>query len=139
MIACRSAALAMVLTPMVWAQGEPDPKVWYAKITSPDVQPRCFAGPRSPVYDDVLTEGSVVKVGEVVGEYRRLLLPLGVTGYVHKKFTTEPQEGLVGSEDEAVVGYFLVKAESYDAALDLARDCPSLAVSRLEIREALEM
>ena len=67
----------------------------YAKAVSDELKVRCFASSLSPFYEDALAKGSLIMVGEAVGEYRRVLLPIGVTGYVSKLFTTEPQNGLV--------------------------------------------
>ena len=69
--------------------------VLYAKAVTDALKVRCFASSLSPFYEDELAAGSLVKVGEPFGEYRRVLLPIGVTGYVSKLFTTEPENGMV--------------------------------------------
>ncbi len=66
-----------------------------ATISSEACQVRCFASNLSPVYEARLEQGTVVQVGEEVGEFRRVVLPLGVIGFVSKHFTTEPAEGLI--------------------------------------------
>ena len=66
-----------------------------ATISGEACQVRCFASNLSPVYETTLTPGTVVQVGEAVGEFRRVVLPLGVVGYVSKRFTAEPAEGLI--------------------------------------------
>lgn len=66
-----------------------------ARIESDSVQVRCFASVNSPVYEGVLPKGTVVTVGETTGEFCRVQLPIGVVGYVSKKFTSTPQDGLV--------------------------------------------
>ena len=90
-----TALLTAFLTAAPRAQSPAAEPLQYAKVTVAELQPRCFAGPKSPLYGDRLTEGAVVRVGATVGDYQRLVLPLGVTGYVHKKFTAEPVEGMV--------------------------------------------
>jgi hypothetical protein len=66
-----------------------------ARITSETCKVRCFASNLSPVYETVLPRGTVVRIGEEVGEFRRILLPLGVPGYVSKRFSTTPENGIV--------------------------------------------
>ncbi|MCA8955593.1 MAG: hypothetical protein KDC87_05935 [Planctomycetes bacterium] len=56
---------------------------------------RCFASDLSPCYEDKLPAGTVVEIGEEVGAFRRVRLPLGVVGYVSKKFTGEPEDGML--------------------------------------------
>ena len=65
-----------------------------AKIISEGSAVRCFASNLSPVYEDRLAKGTVVSVGAAVGEYRRVLLPLGVIGYVSTRFASAPVKGL---------------------------------------------
>ena len=57
----------------------------------------CFASQSSPAYEDVLREGDVVMVGAETGEFVRVVLPLGVVGYVHRDFTTPPVNGVVST------------------------------------------
>ena len=66
-----------------------------ARIESESVQVRCFASIHSPVYEGSLSKGTVVVVGDATGEFRRVQLPIGVVGFVSKKFTTQPKQGLV--------------------------------------------
>ncbi len=94
MNATRAVVLALLFAPAPSAQDPAEPAISYAKVLN-EVQARCFAGPKSPSYDDLLPADTVVQVGEKVGDYRRLLLPLGATGYVHKKFSSEPVDGVV--------------------------------------------
>ncbi|MEE2886697.1 MAG: SH3 domain-containing protein [Planctomycetota bacterium] len=66
-----------------------------ARIESDSVQVRCFASVNSPVYEGVLPKGTAVMVGTAVGEFCPVQLPIGVIGYVSKKFTSTPEAGLV--------------------------------------------
>lgn len=67
-----------------------------ARVIAKKINPLLFAGPKSPNYVDELVEGDVVVVvGPATGEYRQVVLPLGPTGYVSKKYCTEPSQGLV--------------------------------------------
>lgn len=90
----RIVALALGLVELAAAQGG-DADLHFARIQVHETQPRCFASTRSPAFEDRLTEGQVVKVGPAQGDFRVVVLPTGVTGYVHKKFTTEPADGKV--------------------------------------------
>ena len=50
----------------------------------------------------------------------------------------QAKEGLVGDHDVSVEGYMMLQAESYDAAIKLCDDCPSLEIGgKLEIREVI--
>ena len=62
----------------------------YGRVTAKEAAVRCFASQRSPVYEDILREGDVVMVGEATGEFRKVIMPLGVVGYVHRDFATTP-------------------------------------------------
>lgn len=51
---------------------------------------RCFPTEESPVYEDILTQGQPVLLGDTYPpSFRQVFLPIGVTGYVHKNFVTE--------------------------------------------------
>jgi len=65
----------------------------YAQIDQDEVELRCFATDLSPAYGEKLTRGEVIKVGEADGAYRRVILPLGVLGYVHHKFLSQLDGG----------------------------------------------
>lgn len=92
----RSAVLVLAVGQAGWAQEAVEQQeVQYARVIAKETQVRCFASDRSPVYDDRLVEGQVVIVGEQVGEYREIELPLGATGYVHKKFATDVGDGKI--------------------------------------------
>ncbi len=84
------------LTGVVTSQ-EDSAELQFARISVKDVQPKCFASNRSPVFSDRMVEGTVIRVGGLVGEYRRVHLPVGVTGYIHKNYSTEPEEGMVST------------------------------------------
>ena len=72
-----------------------EPQLQYARVIATETQVRCFASDRSPLYGDRLVEGQIVVVGDQEGEYRVVRLPLGATGYVHKKFATDAGDGKV--------------------------------------------
>lgn len=44
-------------------------------------------------------------------------------------------DGPFSEAKEIVGGYFTVRAESYDAAIEIAKDCPHLDYGSVEIRE----
>jgi len=94
MNAARTACLLLVLGQVATAQGESE-ELSYARIVVAEVQPRCFASGRSPSYPDKLVEGQIVRVGKKVGGFRQVVLPQGVTGYVHKRFSSAPEQGMV--------------------------------------------
>lgn len=77
------------------AAAKPVPQARYARVLVEETTPRCFAGPRSPSFPDRLVAGQIVRVGEARDGFLRVFLPDGVTGYVHRKFTTEPQDGKI--------------------------------------------
>jgi len=91
----RIAALALVVSQTAWAQDATDEQPQYARVIAEEAQPRCFASERSPRYGDHLTEGQVVIVGEQVGDHWQIWLPLGVTGYIHKRFAAEQDGGKI--------------------------------------------
>lgn len=67
----------------------------YGRVLGKEVRVLCFASQRSPAYEDVLREGDVVIVGSESGEFVEVVLPLGVVGYVHQDFTTQPADGVI--------------------------------------------
>ena len=66
-----------------------------AMIKGEKCRVRCFASNLSPVYDGEIAVGTIVQVGEEVGEFRRIILPRGVPGYVSKRFSTAPEDGML--------------------------------------------
>ena len=42
-------------------------------------------------------------------------------------------------ESEALTGFSIVEAESMDAALDMAKNCPFLEMGTLEVAEVMNM
>jgi len=69
----------------------------YARVLGKEVRILCFASQRSPTFEDVLREGDVVMVGEETGEFVKVVMPLGVVGYVHRDFTTPPVNGVIST------------------------------------------
>lgn len=69
----------------------------YGKIRADEVRLRCWpsevAAP--PVFEDVLTHGQVVQLGERKDGFRSVILPLGPTGFVSKRFSAEAEDGTV--------------------------------------------
>ncbi|MHC5066639.1 MAG: SH3 domain-containing protein [Planctomycetota bacterium] len=68
-------------------------QILYAQATEDDLELLCFPTELSPAFDDKLSRGEVVKVGEIDGDYRQVILPLGVVGYVHRKFVSQLDGG----------------------------------------------
>jgi hypothetical protein len=69
--------------------------VTFARVEAESVKVRCFASINSPMYEEAFPKGTVLSVGEAVGEFRRVQIPMGVVGYVSKKFATAPAKGMV--------------------------------------------
>jgi hypothetical protein len=44
-------------------------------------------------------------------------------------------DGPYSAAKEVVAGYFTIRAENYDEAIEMVRDCPHLAFGRVEIRQ----
>ncbi len=68
-------------------------QVAYAQAAEDGLELRCFPTELSPTFQDSLSRGEVVKVGEIDGDYRQVILPLGVVGYVHRKFVSQLDGG----------------------------------------------
>jgi len=118
------AYAVLALSPMLVAQevaedakekGAGD-AVRYAQVSS-EVQLRCFASERSPLYEDVLTEGQVVQVGAKEGDFHRVIVPLGATGYVHKKFVSEPDHGVIKTTGDNVSFRYRPKSSEVPAMM----------------------
>jgi hypothetical protein len=88
-----------------------------ARIVPAEVSPRCFASERSPVFSDRLTNGQVVRVGEAVGGFVPVVVPMGVTGYVHEKYCTPPEQGVVRTTGARVS--FRYRPQSSEAPVQL--------------------
>lgn len=73
-----------------------------ARVEAESVKVRCFASINSPMYEEVFPKGTVLAVGDAVGEFRRVQIPMGVVGYVSKKFTTTPAKGMVQTTGKKV-------------------------------------
>lgn len=69
------------------------------------VEPSVFPTDISPRYTETLPEGAVVRIGRAQGEFREIVLPLGVRGYVHKDFTTGLEEGSVRAKSKLAFRY----------------------------------
>lgn len=87
------AALALAAAPLP-AQDTPAPAapaaVRYARVVVDQQPVRCFASEVSPVFLDKLAKDAIVQVGAEENGYVAVSLPLGLTGYVHKKYGTAP-------------------------------------------------
>ncbi|MEZ5966005.1 MAG: hypothetical protein R3F56_19370 [Planctomycetota bacterium] len=128
--ASLGGALAVLgLTGALGAQGEtaPDavpavpPAPRYARVEVDQQPVRCFAHENSPLYVDRLAQGDVVQIGEESHGFVQVALPLGVTGYVHKKFATEPDDaGFVRTSGKRVS--FRYRPRSTEAPADALDD-----------------
>lgn len=69
----------------------------YGKIRAEEVRLRCWPSDveAPPVFEDVLTNGQIVRLGERRDGFRSVVLPLGPTGYVSKRFSSEAEDGTV--------------------------------------------
>lgn len=59
--------------------------------------------------------------------------PLGKSKFVSSSGVSD------GGESEALTGFSIVEAESMDAALDMAKNCPFLEMGTLEVAEVMHM
>ena len=87
MKAWHTALWALALGSLAVGQDPAAEEFGYARVLA-EVQPRCFASNRSPVYEDKLQPGQIVRVGKQVGGFRAISLPLGVTGIPELKVST---------------------------------------------------
>lgn len=102
-------------------QPQPPAALRFARIEVEKQPVRCFANENSPLYLDEIAQGAVVQVGEPSGDFVAVTLPLGVTGYVHKKFATEPdQNGFVRTNGKRVS--FRYRPRSTEAPADALDD-----------------
>ena len=110
--------LALLIGPLAAQDADPSEEVGpYARVSAPLVELRCFPTDSSPVFGDVMTEGAAVVVGESYGDYRQAVLPLGPVGFVHKKFSSEPENGQVTTVGESVS--FRYRPRSGEAPVEL--------------------
>ncbi len=78
-------------TPPAATESQPAPKAMtFVRIQAAEAAIRCFPTDRSPVFEDKLPQGTIVRVGVAEGLFHPIELPLGPIGYVHKRFTTTP-------------------------------------------------
>ncbi len=93
----------------------------YARVDVEQQPVRCFDSDNSPVYLDQLARGDVVQLGEERNGFVAVTLPLGVTGYVHKKFATPPDDqGFVRTNGKRVS--FRYRPRSTEAPADALDD-----------------
>ncbi len=89
-----------VLSTIAPAQGENPGARSFARIDVAAVKLRCFPTEISPAYSESLSEGDVVVVGDLQDGFREVRLPLGVRGYVHKRYASADDEGTVTADAE---------------------------------------
>jgi SH3-like domain-containing protein len=100
-------------------QGEPqDATPIYARVRAEEARLRCWPGDVAspPVFEDVLTQGQVVQLGEHENGYRSVILPLGPVGYVSKRFTAEADDGTVTTSGAKVA--FRYRPRTSEAPVD---------------------
>ncbi len=104
-------------------------KTQFARVLQEGTQIRCFAGPRSPVYQDKFSPGDVIKVAPPTGEFCQVELPMGVIGYVHSKFCSEPKDGTVSiSRPKVSFRYRPQSSKTPEAPVELLAQGTSLHV-----------
>ena len=91
----------------------------FARVQVAETKVRCFAGDRSPCFDERLVEGQFVQVGDVAHGHREVRLPQGMTGWVHKKFVTNPEQGMVTTNGTKVA--FRYRPQSGEAPVLLLK------------------
>jgi hypothetical protein len=94
-------------------------------VASAQAKVRCFGSDTSPLFEDVLPQGTVVGVGPAVAGFRRISLPLGVVGYVHKKFAVEV-DGKVQTKGRAVA--FRYRPKTGEAPVSTLAEATELQV-----------
>jgi len=119
-----AGTLAVLSFEPAWAQdvaGPPPAATRYARIAVDEQPVRCFANDNSPLYGDRLAKGDVVQIGQETNGFVPVTLPLGVTGYVHAKFATAPDEaGFVRTNGKRVS--FRYRPRSTEAPADALDD-----------------
>jgi hypothetical protein len=101
------------------APAAPPPRL--ARVVIERQPVRCFAHDNSPLYLDQLAQGDVVQIGEERGGFVAVTLPLGVTGYVHNKFASAPDDsGFVRTNGKRVS--FRYRPRSTEAPADALDD-----------------
>ncbi|MEC7724151.1 MAG: SH3 domain-containing protein, partial [Planctomycetota bacterium] len=100
-------------------QGAPqDATPIYGRVRAEEARLRCWPGDVAspPLYEDVLTSGQVVQLGERENGYRAVILPLGPVGYVSKRFTAEAADGTVTTSGTKVA--FRYRPRTSEAPVD---------------------
>ena len=100
-------------------QGAPqDATPIYGRVRAEEARLRCWPGDVAspPVYEDVLSSGQVVQLGERENGYRAVILPLGPVGYVSKRFTAEAADGTVTTSGTKVA--FRYRPRTSEAPVD---------------------
>ena len=77
--------------------------------------------------------GRLAAAGRLVGGAK--LTDEGGKWMTMQKDRVSVVDGPYSEAKEVVGGYFMIRAEDYGEALDLARDCPHLAHGRIEVRQ----
>jgi SH3-like domain-containing protein len=91
----------------------------FARVQAAETRVRCFAGDRSPHFEERLVEGQFVQVGDVAHGHREVRLPQGMTGWVHKKFVTAPEQGMVTTNGTNVA--FRYRPQSGEAPVTMLK------------------
>lgn len=95
-------------------------------VLVPEARVKCWPTEHSPAFEDVLAQQATVRVGRGEGGHRLVVLPLGPTGYVSKKFATEPAEGKVRTKGKAVA--FRYRPKSGEAPVSALTEGTELLV-----------
>jgi len=72
------------------------------QIQTAEARVLCWPSANSPAFEDKLKQGLVVALLPADAGFRRVLLPLGPVGFVHKKYVGEPQDGRVKTKGKGV-------------------------------------
>src|SRR5260221_7373441 len=72
------------------------------QIQTAEARVLCWPSANSPAFADKLKQGLVVALLPADAGFRRVLLPLGPVGFVHKKYVGEPQDGRVKTKGKGV-------------------------------------
>ncbi len=102
-------------------EGEATAEVSYLRIAASGTALRCFPTEQSPLYQETLAEGDVVRAtGVERNDFLEVELPLGVLGWVHSRFASVGADGVVRSSGRGVS--FRYRPQSGEAATTQVED-----------------
>ena len=104
-----------------------DPAIFRSESMSPQRMQEIYGKYRA-WRERLAKEGRVGASHKLEGDTGRVMRGASGNGKVHIT------DGPFAEAKEVVGGFFILNAESYEAAVDLARDCPHLEFGEVEVR-----